>query len=830
MHILYSCHDVNSISRIKNITTTHTSPQTVSISGLGNYASHIRVSPYTTSSSTLFVGTEAGKLFKVTNADNSPSVTDITGSSFPTGSISCVDIGATENELVVTFFNYGVISVWYTSDGGTTWVSKEGNLPDMPVRWVLFNPDNRNEVLLATELGVWSTTTFGASSPSWLASNSGIANVRVDMLQYRSSDKQVIAATYGRGLFSCNGFATTSSTGVYFAASTIVPCLNETVTLSDTTGVTFASHTWSINPSTYTFVGGTTASSTNPQVQFTAPGRYTITLSATSGTATHTLTQNNYITAGGFLLPFTESWENPSTYQTWMVDNPDSGITWSIYSVSGNGSSTVAAGIDNFDYNTANGNTRDGLISPPIRLVGYSSATLSFKHAYRRYSNTESDSMAVYVSADCGTTWVRVASYHETQLASPYGWITNSNSTSAFTPTLASDWCGNTGYSPCKSINLSAYVGSVIKIRFENISGYGNNFYLDDISITGVSNMPAPVANFSASSTSLCSGNSATFSDLTTNNPSSWSWTFSPSTVTYLNGTNANSQNPVLLFANAGTYSVSLTAANTQSSSISTKSNYITVTQAVVPGILIATASNSICYGQSVTFDASITNGGTAPTYQWKVNGVYAGTNSSSFTSSTLNNNDTVTCMLTSNANCAGPLTVTSNKIAMTVETVHPSTPVITQTGTTLTCSLSGLQYQWYIQNISINNATSRTYTLTQSGVYKVNVTNAGGCSTMSADFNAIMPGIHELSGMSGFQLYPNPVKDLLHMQFSLSRNRSITVLLSDVAGRKVLEETRACNAGPNTLELNLGMMQSGVYQVQLKDGESVMVRQVVIE
>lgn len=207
LHILYSCRGAGTLNRIKTITTTPSSVQTVTLTGVSDYASHICVSPYTTASSTLFVGTEAGSLYKVTTADATPTTTNITGSSFPTGSISCVEIGANENEILVTFFNYGVTSVWYTSNGGSSWVSKEGNLPDMPIRWALFNPLNRNEVILATELGVWATVNFSNTTPTWASSNSGLANVRVDMLQIRSSDKMVIAATHGRGLFSSNGFS-----------------------------------------------------------------------------------------------------------------------------------------------------------------------------------------------------------------------------------------------------------------------------------------------------------------------------------------------------------------------------------------------------------------------------------------------------------------------------------------------------------------------------------------------------------------------------------------------------------------------------------------------
>ena len=174
--ILYSSRDENSINRISGVTTT---PSVGSISvSLDNITSHLRVSPHTTTSTTLFAGTISGKVYKITNADATPSSTDITGGSFPNGSISCIEVGASEDELLVTFSNYGVTSIWYTNDGGTTWSSKEGDLPDMPVRWALLNPNNRNEALIATELGVWRTTNLNSTNPTWVSSNSGLANVR----------------------------------------------------------------------------------------------------------------------------------------------------------------------------------------------------------------------------------------------------------------------------------------------------------------------------------------------------------------------------------------------------------------------------------------------------------------------------------------------------------------------------------------------------------------------------------------------------------------------------------------------------------------------------
>jgi len=103
---------------------------------------------------------------------------------------------------LVTFSNYGVASVFTTFDGGQNWVNCDGNLPDMPVRWGIFHPQNPRHVMLATETGVWATDSINASPVTWTPVVTGMANVRVDQLNIRTSDNTVVAASHGRGLFT----------------------------------------------------------------------------------------------------------------------------------------------------------------------------------------------------------------------------------------------------------------------------------------------------------------------------------------------------------------------------------------------------------------------------------------------------------------------------------------------------------------------------------------------------------------------------------------------------------------------------------------------------
>ena len=181
--------------------TTNASKLTLSNSQMFSNVSALTVSPYGSDSSTLMVGLENGYVLKVENANtNSPTWTNLTGGSF-LGSVSDIEFGANENEIFVTFHNYAVDNVFYSSDGGQNWESKEGDLPDLPVRCILQNPIVPNEVIIGTDLGVWYTKNFKDSSPNWKQGFNGMSDVRVTDMDMRD-DYAVFASTYGRGVFS----------------------------------------------------------------------------------------------------------------------------------------------------------------------------------------------------------------------------------------------------------------------------------------------------------------------------------------------------------------------------------------------------------------------------------------------------------------------------------------------------------------------------------------------------------------------------------------------------------------------------------------------------
>lgn len=202
-NILYCAHDGGTFYRISGIGGGRTENQLTVAAFGGGTVRHISVSQNV--ANRVYFGTSNGRVIRVDNAHtNNPTGVRLNTSGGPRGSISCVAIEeGNDNHLLVTSSNYGIISVWETYDAGGTWFNREGNLPDMPVRWAIFNPTNNNSALLATELGVWSTDDLNETTVQWFP-NVTMPNTRVSMLQVRESGT-ILAGTYGRGFYTTSG-------------------------------------------------------------------------------------------------------------------------------------------------------------------------------------------------------------------------------------------------------------------------------------------------------------------------------------------------------------------------------------------------------------------------------------------------------------------------------------------------------------------------------------------------------------------------------------------------------------------------------------------------
>ncbi|MFM7730055.1 MAG: lysyl oxidase family protein, partial [Flavobacteriales bacterium] len=133
-------------------------------------------------------------------------------------------------------------------------------------------------------------------------------------------------------------------------------------------------------------------------------------------------------------------------------------------------------------------------------------------------------------------------------------------------------------YTPTAVIRVHYSALTSSSICISNIVDAINDFNHNVLATIGscVYAVAPVVADFTASSTNICAGQSVSFTSTSSGSPTSFSWTFAGG-----NPATSNAQNPSVTFASAGTYTVSLVASNATSSDTETKTSYINVSSSV---------------------------------------------------------------------------------------------------------------------------------------------------------------------------------------------------------------------------------------------------------
>jgi len=258
---------------------------------------------------------------------------------------------------------------------------------------------------------------------------------------------------------------------------------------------------------------------------------------------------------------------------------------------------------------------------------------------------------------------------------------------------------------------------------------------------------------------------------------------------------------------------------------------HITINPVLPVSATVTASANPVAAGTAVTFTATPVNGGTIPVYQWKVNGVNAGTNQNTFTYTPVNY-DQVSCVVTSNLPCVTSNPATSNIVTMTVSGLVSNV--------TVTGGVNGGEAKCY-------NATQ---TLTVAGGGTTFAVNAGGSATLIAGQNirflpgtTVLPGgymhgyisnvycgqkaatitmtteAEEVPGMvvssdrPVFRLYPNPVTSRFTLeQLGVRLADRVTIELYGMHGERVLRAEMAGRTG----EFDVTGLPDGLYFVKV--------------
>ena len=203
----------------------------------------------------------------------------------------------------------------------------------------------------------------------------------------------------------------------------------------------------------------------------------------------------------------------------------------------------------------------------------------------------------------------------------------------------------------------------------------------------------------------------------------------------------------------AGTaYRIRVVSSNPAISGTDNGSN-LAINALVLPTVTISASQTSICISSSVTYIATNTNGGSAPSYQWKKNGVNVGTNSAIYTNPSAQPGDVVYVVMTISSACNTSVVNSASIVLNAVSTVFPSVSITasqsticatsTQVVYTATPVNGGVSpsYQWY-KNGALVSTAGATYTdlapSNGNAVYVILTSNANCLGSASIPSNTL--------------------------------------------------------------------------------------------
>jgi uncharacterized protein (TIGR02145 family) len=267
----------------------------------------------------------------------------------------------------------------------------------------------------------------------------------------------------------------------------------------------------------------------------------------------------------------------------------------------------------------------------------------------------------------------------------------------------------------------------------------GNPAQSNAITMSVNQSLPVSVSVSTASNT-VCSGTSVSFSASPSNEGSA------PGYQWKVNGTNAGINSPNFTYIPTDNDMVScvLTSSEVCATGNPATSNaiIINVNSNLPVSVSVSASSNPVCSGTTVTYNATPTNGGITPTYLWKVNGIISGANSPTY-SYIPNNNDVVTCLLSSSETCTLGSPATSNQAVMTVtpnlpvsiSISTPSTSFCTGSPVTITATPANggtiPAFQWKLNGVNFGtNNSALTYNPLSGDIIKCVLTSSDICVT----------------------------------------------------------------------------------------------------
>ncbi|MDO3626985.1 S8 family serine peptidase [Mucilaginibacter sp. BT774] len=161
-------------------------------------------------------------------------------------------------------------------------------------------------------------------------------------------------------------------------------------------------------------------------------------------------------------------------------------------------------------------------------------------------------------------------------------------------------------------------------------------------------------------------------------------------------------------------------------------------------------------------------------------------------------------------------------------QAVPVTKPVITQNGTTLSSSATA-NNQWYLNGTLIPGATGQTYSPTQSGNYRVEVSLANGCVAKSDNFAYVIlpanPGENDI----GLTVFPNPANTQINVLFAANSAVNVNLSLVNIIGENEYTDKVVLNGGNFSTLIDVSKLAPGNYVLRLLYNYKLYTRKIII-
>ncbi len=578
---------------------------------------------------------------------------------------------------------------------------------------------------------------------------------------------------------------------------------------------------WTTTPSAgVTFIGGTSATSQDPTIQFTVAGFYDIALTATNAEGTDTETKTAYIeviaSGGGAidcdtLRNYTATEAGNMTYYGLTGEE---GYYPSIATISG-GMMYNYAEI----YNATSPTNLRRVRFPVVQADDIGAASNVTFTVWSDAGGLPGFVMATEVVAISSLNvgfWNEIDFIPEVPVSGNFwaGWQMDPGSFDTLLMTTT-----NFADRPVGPNSTSAaYVGAPF-----------NSWYLTtDIFISTpdaalifdalVSNGPAPVANVSFPVTETCDGMPVTMNGFGSLNTSDYYWDIyhnTTSTAYFFDQANLTTT------FTEGDWDIFLVADGSCLSDVSPTFNLI-----VNPALAGSPAvTNEVCVASDGQLDFAPITGGSGTGMQYSINDGATFFPTALFTG--LNTGD-YNWVIEDDANCELLGTTTVGNDNPFAPTITPDQMILAGTPTDLTVT-GGVSWLWYEGALEIGSTATINVAPVVTTTYYCSVTDGSGCTAdLEVTLTMDPAGITDIGLETGITIYPNPANGQFSLTFNLNKEADVTVEIVNILGDKVTKRL-ITNAKNQTVKFDMSTVADGVYFVVIETENQTISKKLVV-